>query len=130
MSQDQPESQHLSVADKITRRPMLYPNQYCWLVLLSAMDIMLTHAILEKFKLPGYDVKELNTFADWVIGKFGLWGAIGLKCASIIPVIIITDIIGRRKPDTGRTMAACIVAMASVPVLVALVQMAAVALDR
>lgn len=123
-----PNNEHsISVTDKVIKRPVLYPNHYCWLVLLSALDIMLTHTILFKFKGTEYYAAELNTFADWVIGKFGLWGAIGLKCASIVPVIIIIEIVGRRKPETGRTLAACIVAMAMVPVIVALVQLAAVA---
>ena len=116
-----------STTDKVIRRPVLYPNHYCWLVLLSALDIMLTHTILFKFKETEYYAAELNTFADWVIGKFGLWGAIGLKCASIVPVIIIIEIIGRRKPQHGQTFAACVVAMSMVPVIVALVQLAAVA---
>ncbi|MCX5691842.1 MAG: DUF5658 family protein [Planctomycetota bacterium] len=117
----------ISTTDKVIRRPVLYPNHYCWLVLLSALDIMLTHTILFKFKGTEYYAAELNTFADWVIGKFGLWGAIGLKCASIVPVIIIIEIIGRRRPEQGRLFAACILAMSMVPVIVALVQLAAVA---
>jgi hypothetical protein len=117
----------MSVPEKLAKRPVLYPNHYCWLVLLSALDIMLTHTILFRFKELGYYAAELNTFADWVIGRFGLWGAIGLKCASIIPVIVILEIVGRRRPARGRMLAACIVAMAIVPVAVALVQMAAVA---
>lgn len=116
-----------STTDKVIRRPVLYPNHFCWLVLFSALDIMLTHTILFSFKETEYYAAELNTFADWVIGKFGLWGAIGVKCASIFPTIIIIEIIGRRKPQTGQTLAACIVAMSMVPVIVALVQLAAVA---
>jgi hypothetical protein len=109
------------------RRPVLFANQYCWFVLLSALDIMLTHTILFKFKELGYYAAELNTFADWVIRQFGLWGAIVLKCASIVTVVLIVEIIGRRRFETARTLIWCVVAMATVPVFVALVQMAAVA---
>ncbi len=109
------------------RHPVLFANEYCWFVLLSALDIMLTHTILFKFKELGYYAAELNTFADWVIQRFGLWGAIALKCLSIVTVVIIVEIIGRRRIQTARTLIWCVVAMAIVPVFVALVQIAAVA---
>jgi len=115
------------VAEKVRRRPVLYPNHYCWFVLLSALDIMLTDTILNKFGKE-FNPRELNTFADWVIRKFDLWGAIGLKCASIVVVIIIIEIVGRRRPVLGRTMVTCVVAMATVPVFAALVQLLAVAM--
>jgi hypothetical protein len=63
-----------------------------------------------------------------VIKQFGLWGAIGLKTASVVTVVVIIEIVGRRRPATGRTLTLCVVAMATVPVFVALVQMAAVAI--
>jgi hypothetical protein len=107
--------------------PAMFANLYCWFVLLSAMDIILTHTILFRFKELGYFAAELNTFADWVIRKAGLWGAILLKCASIVTVVFIIEVIGRRRRQTAHTLACCVVAMATVPVFVALVQMAAVA---
>lgn len=108
------------------RHPVLYPNHYAWFVLLSSLDIMLTHTILNKFGKE-FNPRELNTFADWVIKNAGLWGAIGLKTFSIVTVVVIIEVIGRRRPPWGRTMANCVVAMAMVPVFVALVQLAAVA---
>ncbi len=103
----------------------LYPNRYCWFVLFSALDIMLTHTILEKFAHMGG--RELNTFADWVIKQAGLWGAIGLKTASIVTVIVVLEIVGRARPNLGRTLINCVLAMSTVPVLFALVQLAALA---
>jgi len=108
------------------RHPVLFPNQYAWFVLLSSLDIMLTHTILNKFGKE-FNPRELNTFADWVIKSFGLWGAIGLKTFSVVTVVVIIEVIGRRRPSWGWTMANCVVAMAIVPVFVALVQLAAVA---
>lgn len=108
------------------RHPVLYPNHYAWFVLLSSLDIMLTHTILNKFGKE-FNPRELNTFADWVIKNAGLWGAIGLKTFSIVTVVVIIEVIGRRRPSWGKTMANCVVAMAIVPVFVALVQLAAVA---
>jgi len=103
----------------------LYPNRYCWFVLFSALDIMLTHTILEKFAHMGG--RELNTFADWVIRHAGLWGAVGLKTASIVTVVVVLEIVGRARPNLGRTLINCVLAMSTVPVLFALVQLAALA---
>ncbi len=119
---------NMTVVDKLARRGVLHPDLYCWFVLLSALDIMLTHTILFRFKELGMYAAELNTFADWVIERFGLWGAIGLKSASVVTVVVIIEIVGRRRPATGRTLALCVIAMAMVPVFVALVQMAFVAI--
>jgi len=88
---------------------------------------MLTHTILFRFDVPGFYVAELNTFADWVIKQFGLWGAVLLKCLSITVVIVIIEIVGRRRPQLGSVMSSCVVAMATVPVFAALVQLLAVA---
>ncbi|MBL9002535.1 MAG: hypothetical protein JNK25_15505 [Phycisphaerae bacterium] len=108
-------------------RAVLFPNHYCWFVLLGALDIMLTHRILNDFAHMGG--RELNTFADFVIRQAGLWGAIGLKCASIGVVITIIEFVGRRRPALGRTLVNGVVAMAMVPVFVALVQLAWVAVS-
>ena len=105
--------------------PVLYPNRYCWFVLFSALDIMLTHTILEKMKL--YNGRELNTFADFVIRHAGLNGAIALKMISVVVVIVITEFVGRRRPQVGNTLINCVVAMSTVPVITALAQLTAVA---
>lgn len=109
------------------RRGVLYPNGYCWFVLLSSLDIMLTHTILHHFA--HMNGREVNTFADFIIERAGIWGAIGLKCASIVVVVVILEFVGRKRPATGRTLMACVLAMAMVPVFVALVQLAWVAIS-
>ncbi len=112
------------VAANVARRAVLYPNHYCWFVLFSALDIMLTHTILEKFR--DFGGRELNTFADFVIHQAGLNGAIGLKIASVVTVILVLEYVGRSRPTTGLTLANCVVAMSVVPVALALVQLGAV----
>lgn len=107
-------------------RPVLYPNHYCWFVLFSALDIMLTHTILQKLKL--YNGRELNTFADFVIRRAGLNGAIVLKTVSVVTVVVILEYVGRRRPALGHTMINAVVAMSTVPVILALVQLAALAM--
>ena len=56
--------------------PMRYPNSYVWLVFVSAMDIMLTWAIIER------DGTELNPIAAYMIpvegqaeNRHGVWAA-------------------------------------------------------
>lgn len=115
-----------SPAAPTCRRTVLYPNHCCWFVLFSALDIMLTHTILERFE--AFNGRELNTFADFVIRQAGLPGAIGLKSASIMVVITALEYVGRRRPTTGRTLMNCVVAMSIVPVAFALVQLGAVGL--
>lgn len=114
------------VAEALARRAVLYPNHYCWFILFSALDIMLTHTILHRYM--DFNGRELNTFADFVIRQAGFNGAIGLKTVSIIIVILVCEYVGRRKPATGRTLAVCVVAMSTVPVIFAIVQLAAVKL--
>jgi len=97
--------------EPIHRLHALYPNHYCWFLLLSSMDVMLTHAILNR--LMG---RELNTVADYFIGKFGLWGAIGLKFATVLIALGVLEFVGRRHPVLGRRLAVTSICIAAVPV--------------
>jgi hypothetical protein len=89
----------------------VYPNHYCWFLLLSSMDVMLTHAILNPLK-----GRELNTVADFFISRFGLWGAIGLKFSTVIIAISVLEFIGRKHPILGRRLAVLSICIAAVPV--------------
>jgi hypothetical protein len=111
----------------IHRRHVLYPNHYTWFVLFSAMDIILTHKILGAAKFAGvsgavfgeagpFNGRELNSFADWVIQQFGLWGAIGLKFASVIFIVLICEYIGTKSVAKGRKLAWTIVILSTFPV--------------
>lgn len=95
-------------------RQVLYPNRYAWFILFSALDIMLTHRILNDFAHVGG--RELNTLADWVIKNFGLWGAILLKTLSVLTVILICEYIGRRNPRVAsRLITGVLIAAILVP---------------
>jgi hypothetical protein len=99
---------------QIRRRPVLYPNHYAWFVLFSALDILLTHTILARFG--AYGGRELNSIADWVIKQFGLWGAIGLKFATVIFVVLICEVVGRKSAASGRRLAWAVVGLSILPV--------------
>lgn len=92
---------------------LLFPKMYLWLVLASAMDIILTYIILN---IGG---TEVNPVADMVIAHHGLSGMIGFKYAFILLVIIICDHVGRNKPGTGRFLAEFIAVVSMAPIIVA-----------
>jgi hypothetical protein len=91
-----------------------FPNHYAWLLLFSSLDIMLTHTILGRFG--AFGGRELNSIADWVIINFGLWGAIGLKLASVAVAIGIIEYIAPRRPALGKRLATLVVAISILPV--------------
>ena len=73
-------------AHSALRRGVLYPDHYCWYILAGAVDIMLTHLILERFG--GW---EVNRIADRLIQMMGLWGLILLKFSTVIVVVVICE---------------------------------------
>jgi uncharacterized membrane protein len=99
------------------RRPVLYPDRYAWYVLASSIDIMMTVTVLVHL---GFG--EVNTFARWSIDRFGTWGLIGLKFASVIVVVFICEFVGRRHPRLGGRIATLAIALSLFPVLAAIVQ--------
>jgi hypothetical protein len=96
-------------------KPVLYPRTYLWLVLVSALDIMLTWVILH---LGGY---EANPIAERVIEHFDLWGAVSFKFFLVIVFLLTCEFVGRRRPQIGRAMAYVAVCISAVPVAVAVV---------
>ena len=96
-------------------KPVLYPTAYLWLVLVSAMDIMLTWVILH---LGGV---EINPVAARVIEHFDLWGAVSFKFFLVIVFLLTCEFVGRRRPQIGRAMAYVAVCIAALPVAVAVV---------
>lgn len=97
--------------------PMRYQSHYAWFVLLSAMDIMLTWLIL------GLDGVELNPVAADVIDRLGLFGIIGFKFCLVVLVVVMAEVIGRRKDRAGKGLAEWAVALTSIPVAASLYQL-------
>src|SRR4051812_31621452 len=91
---------------------VLYPNEYAWLIFVSALDVMLTWVILYT---GGY---ETNVLADAVVGRFGLPGLVGFKFALVLLVIVICEAVGRRRPVTGRRLAVAAIAITCLPVVI------------
>lgn len=80
-------------------RPVLYPTLYPLLVLGGTLDVLLTSVVLA---LGG---QELNSIADHVLQTSGLPGLVALKFAMISSVILLCEIVGRRKLSLGSTVA-------------------------
>ena len=106
-----------------------YPNAYVWFIFLAALDIMLTYLILHPV-LFARDAtmtesrgSEANALANWFIERWDVPGMVIFKFVLVVLVVVLCELIGRRKDETGRRIAEWAVAITSIPVLVALVQM-------
>ncbi len=99
------------IRTRLGQPEMLYQRAYLWLVLASAMDILITWAILF---LGG---REVNGVADAVIAFNGKWGVVLFKFAIVTLVIMICEHVGRKQPATGHRLAWAAVAISFVPVV-------------
>ena len=96
---------------------MLYQTAYKWFVMISALDVILTWTIL---KLGG---NEVNVLADTVIAHAGLKGIVIYKFCLVILVVLICEVVGRRRPWVGRNLARTAVAITTLPVILSFAQL-------
>ncbi len=90
--------------------PMRYPFLYAGFVLVSSMDLTLTWMVLQH-----EDGYEVNPIAASVIDHWGLPGAIVFKFSLMLFVIIICEIIGRKRDRTARRLARWSVGISAFP---------------
>ena len=95
----------------LSRRPVRYPDRYVWFVFFSAIDVMLTWAIL------AHGGEEANPIAEFVITRWGLPGAIAFKFSLMIFVIIICETVGSRNDRSGGRLAVLAVIISVLPVV-------------
>ena len=88
-----------------------YQSAYTWLVLLAALDLILTMLVLYVWQ--GF---EVNPIAAAVIHERGFVWAIVFKFCVVVAVVIICEVIGRRDDRSGRTLAIGAVIMNALPV--------------
>lgn len=100
-----------SAGKALLNRHLRYPNAYTWLLLMSAMDVMLTWIILH---LEG---REVNPVANWVLSRWALNGIIFYKFALILTFIGICEVVGSMRDSTGRTLSRVSVMIAMIPVV-------------
>ncbi len=97
--------------------PMLYQTAYKWFVLISALDVVLTWFIL---LLGG---SEVNVLADAVIAHAGLKGILIYKFCLVVLVVLLCEIIGRRRPRVGRNLAGLAIVITALPVILSVTQL-------
>ena len=98
---------------------MLYQTAYKWFVLISAVDIVLTWFIL---LLGG---NEVNVLAGAVIAHAGLKGIVIYKFCLVLLVVMICEIVGRRRLWVGRNLARTAIAITALPVVLSIAQLVA-----
>lgn len=87
-----------------------YPSAYAWLLLFSALDVILTWIIIN------FGGSEANPVADAVIDEWGLDGMVIYKFVLITVFIVICEAVGALRDTTGRTLSLLSIAIACVPV--------------
>jgi hypothetical protein len=93
-------------------RSTLYPQAYLWYLFLSSLDVIFTWLILQA---GGY---EVNVLAQWVLSRHGVRGMILLKFVLLTFVILVCEMVGRRKYATGQKLARWAVVITAFPVAV------------
>ena len=96
---------------------LLYLRLYLVYVVLAALDVTLTHIVLNTFE--GH---ELNIVADWVLRWGRTPGLAALKLSSVTVVVTICEVVGRRRYGVGRKLVEWAVAINAIPVIVAAFQ--------
>lgn len=90
--------------------PMRYQNAYVWFILFSTIDVVLTWHILVR-----RGGSEVNPVAALVIEHWGFMGAVALKYALVLVVVIACEWISRRRERVSLRLAWCAVAVSLVP---------------
>jgi hypothetical protein len=94
------------------QRPALYPDLYTWYVFASALDILFTWCILRAGGM------EVNTVADWIINRHDVHGLVMFKFLAVALVVLICEVVGRRRYETGAKLARWAVVLSAFPVVV------------
>lgn len=90
---------------------MTFPDAYAWLLLLSALDVILTWVILF------FGGHEVNPLANQVYIKWDLEGMIVYKFALILFFIAICEIVANLRRTTGKMLSRVSVIIAAFPVV-------------
>jgi hypothetical protein len=106
-----------TVRRSVLRQPALYPAHYIVFVFLSSLDLVFTWRIL------GAGGTEENALADWIIDRRGLPGLVAYKFVLVVGVVLICEIVGRRRPQTGVKLARWAVVLTTFPVIVGAVHL-------
>ncbi len=95
----------------------MYPSAYCWFVLLASLDVIVTGIVILV-----YGGFEANVIAAAAIERFGLGGLLVVKLPSVLVVLAMCELIGRRRRNVGRVLAVAAAGFTSLPVLLGAAQ--------
>jgi short subunit fatty acids transporter len=101
---------------------VLFPDHYCWYLLVCVLDLVLTNTMLHHF-----GGIEVNGIAARIIDSGGFWGLIAFKMATAILVISICEHVGRVRLATARRVAEWAIAISAIPSVLSLTQLGFVA---
>ena len=99
--------------------PLRYPLTYLLFVAVAAADVVLTFLIVWQEGTRA----ELNAVARGVIETLGLPGAMAFKFALVVFIVVMCEVIARRREKVARKLAEWSVAITTIPVVVSLVQL-------
>ncbi|MBX3402402.1 MAG: hypothetical protein KF699_03220 [Phycisphaeraceae bacterium] len=112
----------MTVSSVASSRQVLFPDHYCWYLLVCALDLVLTNTMIHHF-----GAIEVNGLAARVIESGGFWGLIAFKMATAMLVIAICEHVGRVRPATARRVAEWAIAISAVPSVLSMAQLSVVA---
>jgi hypothetical protein len=102
----------LAASRAALRRPALYPQLYLAYVFASSLDVLFTWLIIWA------GGREENWLADWIIRQHDLYGLVVFKFLVVMLVVGICEFVGRRRFQTGATLARWAVVLSTFPVVV------------
>jgi hypothetical protein len=100
------------------RQSAIHQDLCAWFVFLSALDVMLTWIVLH------WGGSEVNTLANWIIDRWDILGLVAFKFGVVALVICMIHVVARLSTSAARHLAEWAVALATVPVVLSLVQLA------
>jgi hypothetical protein len=100
------------------RQSATHQDLCVWFVFLSPLDVMLTWIVLH------WGGSEVNTLANWIIDRWDILGLVAFKFGVVALVICMIHVVARLSTSAARHLAEWAVALATVPVVLSLVQLA------
>jgi hypothetical protein len=100
------------------RQSAIHQDLCVWFVFLSTLDVMLTWIMLH------WGGSEVNALANWIIDRWDIFGLVAFKFGFVTLVICMIHVIARLSTSAARHVAEWAVALATMPVVLALVQLA------
>lgn len=97
---------------------LVFQDAYVWLILIASLDIMCTWIVLWNHGV------EVNPLAKRVL-SYGAKGLVTYKFLLMIFVIALCEVVGRRNRRAAKILIGSAIALSTVPVVLAIVQLAA-----